>query len=434
VTVPINGNSAVYSGAGLALQPDGKILIGGEARDATNGPEALAAVRLNPDGSLDQTFGNGGVALAPIGVAAVGTGVAIEPNGEIALAGAAQNAQGENRFAAAVFTADGSLDKRFGSGGTAVFGPVADAWGMAVQPDGKLVLVGVAPYASPADASGHQFIAERVTTSGALDPSFGDGGVVEVPVGTSALGFGVALEADGAIVLAGPAFTTTGVAAAVRLHPDGSLDQSFGTGGIATFPDWHGVNGIVLDGQGRIVLPTTGAGAVRLNRDGSPDLAFGTGGNALAPLGTRGGANGAAIDPRTGDVVLAGAAIVDGTMVLTVIRMLGAPDGAAPSQSDSSDPQATTSTNEPDPQPTTSTNEPDAQPTTSTSKPDPQATNKPGASQRVEIKSPTAARGTGRLIAEAASAHREPHHRRSPRRKPHRHVSRHGRPGRARVR
>jgi uncharacterized delta-60 repeat protein len=201
---------------------------------------------------------------------------------------------------------------------------------MVLQSDGKLVLVGQAAYGSGAQ----QFIAERLTATGALDSSYGRNGVVKVPVGSTALGFGIALQPDGKTILTGPAFTTKGVAAAVRLNTNGSLDQTFGTGGIATVPDWYGVNGVVLDGQGRIVMPTVGAGAVRLNQNGSADLTFGNGGVALAPLGAKGGANGAAIDPTTGNVVLAGAATINGVTELTAIRMLGSSDATVALRAD----------------------------------------------------------------------------------------------------
>jgi uncharacterized delta-60 repeat protein len=319
VTVAINGGAGVDSGAALTLQSDGKIVIAGSGRDGTYGPLMFAAVRLDPDGSLDSSFGHGGVATVPLGSTSIANAVVVQPNGSIVLAGTAL--VGHNEFAAARLNANGTLDSSFGSGGTTAVNSTGGAWGMVLQSDGRLVLAGQTTNPSSSVANAQQFMAARLNSNGTLDASFGQGGIVTVPVGSSALGFGIALQPDGRLVLAGPAFTTTGVAATVRLNTDGSLDQSYGHGGIGTFPDWYGVNGIVLDLQGRIVLPTVGAGAVRLNPNGSADQTFGTGGNALAKLGTSGGANGAAIQPADGKIVLAGAATINGQTVLTVIRL-----------------------------------------------------------------------------------------------------------------
>jgi uncharacterized delta-60 repeat protein len=336
VTVGIHGSAGVGSGAGLALQSDGKIVMGGEGRNGTGGPISFAAVRLLPNGSLDPSFGNGGVTTVPIGPEAIANAVVIQPDGKIVLGGTAL--VGHNEFAAVRLNADGTIDTSFGTNGVSTLSQDAAAWGLVLQPDGKLVLGGQTDY-----NTNQEFMAARLNPDGALDTTFGSGGIRMIPIGVTALGFGIALRPDGKFVLAGPAFTTTGVAATARLNPDGSLDPSYGSGGIATLPDWYGVNGIILDASGRIVLPLVGAGAVRLNPDGSADKTFGNGGIALAPLGSHGGANGAAIQPD-GDIVLAGAAAVNGQTVLTVIRLVagsaqspvatGVPpiaDGVAPS-------------------------------------------------------------------------------------------------------
>ena len=319
VAVDIYGGAGVDSGDALALQPDGKILIAATGHNGTWGQLAFAAVRLNPNGSQDATFGHHGVALAAIGASAMANGVAIQHDGKIVLAGTANT--GHNVFAAARFNANGTLDPSFGDQGTTTLSPTGGAWGLVIQGDGKLVLAGQGDYSNPSVQNAQQFMAARLNTDGTLDPTFGSGGIDAIPVGASALGYGVAKQADGKLVLSGIAWTSTTVNAVVRLNSDGSLDSSYGQGGIGTIIDGYGANGIVLDGAGRAVLPTTGAGAVRFNPNGTPDLAFGNNGIALAQIGTGGAANGAAIQPGDGKIVLGGAATVNGQTVLSVIRL-----------------------------------------------------------------------------------------------------------------
>lgn len=319
VTVPIYGGAGVDSGAGIALQPDGKIVLAGGGRSGPTGPIGFAAVRLLPNGSLDPSFGAGGVAVVPIGTEAIANAVVIEPDGAIALAGSAL--VGQDEFAALRLNSNGTLDQGFGSGGIVTLPTSGAAWGMALQPDGKLLLGGQSK-----SAGTQVMVAIRLLGDGTLDPGFGAGGVVTLAVGSEALGYAIALQPNGEIVLAGSAVTSTGVAVAARLDPNGTLDQSFGNAGLATVADWQGVNGITLDAFGRIVLPAVGPSAVRFNADGSTDTSFGSGGIAAAPIGTRGGANGAAIGPD-GEIVLAGAAEINGQTVLAVTRLW---PGAAP--------------------------------------------------------------------------------------------------------
>jgi uncharacterized delta-60 repeat protein len=166
-------------------------------------------------------------------------------------------------------------------------------------------------------------MAARLRSNGTLDPTFANGGIDMIPVGQTALGFGIAVQpSSGKLVLAGPAFTNTGVAATVRLDANGSLDRTFGTGGIGTIPTWYGVNGITIDASSRIVLPMTGPTAVRFNPNGTADQTFGTGGIAPTPITTGGAANGAAIQ-TDGKIVLAGATTINSKIVIAVTRLNG---------------------------------------------------------------------------------------------------------------
>jgi hypothetical protein len=134
---------------------------------------------------------------------------------------------------------------------------------------------------------------------------------VQTPVGATALGYGVAVQ-NGKLVVAGSAYTTTGVNATIRLNPDGALDPTYGQGGISTIATWNGANGLTLDPAARIVLPAVGASADRFTPDGAPDQTFGQGGIATAQIGSASAANGAAIQLYDGAIVLGGAATING--------------------------------------------------------------------------------------------------------------------------
>jgi hypothetical protein len=114
---------------------------------------------------------------------------------------------------------------------------------------------------------------------------------------------------------------STGVAATAMLRPDGSLDPSYGIGGIATIPDWLGVNAITVDSSGRYVLGGVGTTALRFMPDGIADSTFGTGGLELVPVGSASAANGIALDPVDGKIVLAGAATIGGRTEILVMGL-----------------------------------------------------------------------------------------------------------------
>jgi uncharacterized delta-60 repeat protein len=215
-------------------------------------------------------------------------------------------------------TPSGALDTSFGTGGVVVLSPVAAAWGVGLESNGNIVLAGQETVASGTLA----YMAAQLTPTGAADLGFGNSGIVTVPIGSIAAGLAMAIQpSDGDILVTGNADAGRPVVATVRLHPDGSFDTSFGSGGIATFPG-RGINAIALQSTGDILLAGTGPSAVRLLPTGSIDTSFGRRGFAYAPIGTKGSANGVAVQPD-GNIVLTGAAVVSGYTVQVVARLLG---------------------------------------------------------------------------------------------------------------
>jgi uncharacterized delta-60 repeat protein len=255
----------------VAIAPDGGIVVAGAS--GVVGPErsAVALARYTPDGSLDATFGSneGRVTTRFRRDPDVAYATAIQADGRLLVAGRAGNS-----ILIARYEPDGSLDASFGSGGflTARFasGPNV-AYALAVQPDGRVVVAGQA---------GDAVLLARYESDGSPDTGFGRGGrtLTDVTRDTD-VGRGVAIQADGRILVAGcvrgrrPRSTSDhGLRgsrfAVLRYRSDGSLDPSFGRSGLAmtAFPEEDGIaRSVAIGSNGSIVV----AGSV-----GSPYARF----------------------------------------------------------------------------------------------------------------------------------------------------------------
>jgi uncharacterized delta-60 repeat protein len=254
--------SDVFPGASelalaMALQADGRIVLAGQADGGAG--IAVTLARYNSDGSLDATFGAGGVAVS--GIPGAANAVAVQPDGRIVVAGLS--------FLVTRFDADGTLDAGFGSGGSVAvpFGPVgsSEAFAILVQPDGRIVAAG-ATY----DAIGESgFALARLDPDGTLDKGFGHGGMVTTdfyggPAGARALI--LQLQSDGRLVAAGEGLasrqsSTSLDFALARYETTGALDRSFGKSGRATadiggsYPDM--ARALAAQPDGRLVAAGT---------------------------------------------------------------------------------------------------------------------------------------------------------------------------------
>jgi uncharacterized delta-60 repeat protein len=255
----------------VALQADGKIVAAGGVVQADNSQD-FAVTRYEANGVLDPTFGSGGIVQAPAGTARA---VAVQPDGKIVAAGT-----DFSHIRVVRYDADGSLDPSFGSGGvvtTPVGTGAADASAILLQPDGKIVVGGES-------SVGLQtvFTLVRYDTNGSLDPTFGGGGVVTTAVGAGDSAVkALVLQPDGKIVADGDAVgaASEGVPGLVRYNTDGSLDATFGNGGIVT--THVGVGGasastgpLALQPDGKLVV-VVGFSLVRYGADGTLDPTFG---------------------------------------------------------------------------------------------------------------------------------------------------------------
>lgn len=275
-------------GYALAVQGDGKVLMAGTASGSS---DDFAVVRYTRDGALDTTFGSGGKVLIDFaGKSDIARALAVQPDGKIVVAGGATNSADEERFGVARLNANGSLDAGFGTGGkvtTTIGGSSADrAQALLIQADGKIVAGGFASFGS--SSTGQDFALARYTAAGALDAGFGTGGVV-----TTALGSNGAKDIVRALAAQGDKIVAVGGDGdfrAARYTASGTLDSSFGTGGkvSAVFSGSIGIaNAVAVDGQNRLVLAGTSendTAVVRLGANGALDTTFGAGGRQIVKL------------------------------------------------------------------------------------------------------------------------------------------------------
>lgn len=308
---------------GTAVQADGKIVVAGTTgiTNAANGSD-FAVARLNSDGALDTTFGNG-TGKTTVGFDLGGSNndvaaaVALQADGKIVVAGYAQTAASTgiapNDFAVLRLNTDGSRDTSFNLTGKAHYGfnlatlPVVNddqVRGMAIDAAGNIVLGGFATKGSqlgPTNQPDYDYAAMRLLPDGQLDANFNGDGRVLIPFDLGGVNgssvdeaAGLLLQHDGKIVLCGivdisSSSTTNFDMGFARLNPDGSLDPSFASAGKTTIAFDLAPNGtdlavgMVEQSNHKIIVAgaavTTGSGIVgalvRLNRDGSPDSEFG---------------------------------------------------------------------------------------------------------------------------------------------------------------
>jgi uncharacterized delta-60 repeat protein len=313
----------------LLLQPDGKIVVGGSGLN-------MAVARYNSDGTLDTSFGSGGKVIVDFGSSAAVQRVALQSDGKLVLAGQAGAPSG---FGLARLNPNGSLDSTFGTGGKLVVNPSSVkrgsgfAWALAIQRipavtgEERIVVGG---RSSTGSSAPNEWTLMRFKPNGATDTTFGSSGRVS----TAFSGFGdtlmrLAIDSNNRIVAAGLTRTASSTCgsyvidyAVVRYMQDGGLDGSF-SGGKQIVDIYGGMDelyGMVLQLDGKIVLSgyakssdltVSDFALVRFNSDGSRDSSFGLLGNGIVTTDLYGFddyAIGIALQPSDGKIVITGSA------------------------------------------------------------------------------------------------------------------------------
>ena len=311
VTTNFGGENNTIANA-AAIQGDGKILVAGSIPNSQGFGEAGVA-RYNTNGSLDSSFGTGGIVVTsqpdPLGL----FGIAVQSNGEIVVGGA-----GFLSVNAIRYHTNGSLDTSFGKGGIASVRPFpptafdASTGGLALQPDGKILV-----------AAGNALV--RFLPNGQIDSSFGTSGVAALAANATAIAL---LSTGKMLVLSGGvnplAPTSVSLGAITRYNSNGSLDTSFGVNGQAAAVG--PASGITLVSGGKFIVASSAIHAVsapsgqapvnsfgleltRYNSNGTIDTTFGTSGGVVTPFaGDSDAAAFALATQSNGDIVAAGQA------------------------------------------------------------------------------------------------------------------------------
>lgn len=322
--VATNFGAGEDSATAVALQADGKIVAVGEA-PGSGGQFAIA--RYNVDGSSDATFsGDGRTTTNFTSGYDFAWDVAIQPaDQKIVVAG--RSAGADPRFAVVRYNTNGLLDGTFSADGKTTVNLTAgedNATGLALQADGKIVLAG---YAS---GSGGQFGVARLRTNGTLDPGFsGDGRLIKNLTKAEDFAWDVAIQPDQKIVLAGRSGSGAGSLAALRYNPDGTPDTSFsGDGNVAVNVTSYDdrADALALQADGKLVVAGTADGeffvAARLTSAGAVDSSFAHDGVAVVNLSSGADFGLAVAIQADGGVVVGGQASGSGGRV-ALIRLLG---------------------------------------------------------------------------------------------------------------
>ena len=322
----------------VAVQADGKIVVAGSLLAADASGKGIVLLRYNADGTLDTSFGTPGTGIV---TKTIGTGsdtaaaaLALQPavlpaDVKIIVAGHALT-NTKTDIVLLRYNLDGTPDLTFGGTGLVTTALSSDAAALAIQvqpADGKIVAAGSVGKFS--DSSMDSVLLRYNNADGALDATFGVGGIVQTDIGTgNNFANSIVLQPDGKIVVAGHAnvnfSANTSDVALLRYNPDGSLDTSFGTltsgkvitdlGGFdnafsvalqptATVPK------IIVSGNTGSSIPN--AVLLRYTASGAPDSTFGSSGSGIVTTSAMGpstiaSGNAVLVVQADGSIVVAG--------------------------------------------------------------------------------------------------------------------------------
>lgn len=297
---------------GVLVQPDGKVVVAGRSGSSLS---EFVVARCLADGWRDESFGDLGRArIAIIGQFSYANALARTSDGKLIVGGDVLLSNGGKQVALVRLNDDGQLDTSFGQFGK-VIGPLEERYAtvsahlqkMVVEPDGKLLVTVL--YYFFGSSSGSPFL-YRLRADGSLDPTFFFGAYAD----------DLLIQPDGKIVTAGSDVSVQ------RLHPDGRIDVSFGNSfgtvrvndllslGFATSP------AIALTSDGKLIVafslyrPASAVysdyGLLRLNSNGSLDTGFGTNGLTIVDVATNDHVKELLVQPD-GKILLAGYAGTD---------------------------------------------------------------------------------------------------------------------------
>lgn len=307
----------------IAIQPDGKIVVGGFAFISTDFDFVL--LRFNTNGTPDSTFGTYGIITKNLGDDNFANSIALQADGKILLCGSTSNGVDQD-FAVVRFNNDGSTDANYAAAGMALVSmtPASEdiPTHIKIQPDGKAIIVGLS-------ANTTTYIPKvallRLDTNGFPDISFGNSG--KVVNAFSANGdqlTSVVLQPDGKLVVVGQAVNTNAEILVARYTSTGILDNTFGNGGYKFYNFSNQAEqaySVAIQADGKIVVAgsvdslSTDIALIRVRNNGVIDSTFGTNGKVATELSTGYDYATSMLLQADGKIVLGGMATQDFAMM-----------------------------------------------------------------------------------------------------------------------
>lgn len=328
----------------IAIQTDGKIVVAGRSGDD------VALARFNSNGSLDMTFDGDGTATLVLPENQNINDIAIQPDGKIIVVGNSV-VSGAQDFMVVRFNANGTPDASFGPTGIGVLTYSLNSFdffsSVAIQPDGNIIAGGYT-----GDLSFTDFALYRITATGSLDTTFDTDGRLTTSIRQSDGLNKVLLQPDGKIIATGITRNSgqSFDAAVVRYNPNGSLDTSFDVDGIVTTNDtaFDETSAAALQPDGKIIIAerrdNTVSALIRFNPNGSLDTSFHGDGIFKFPASTYTNTNpkAVAIQPD-GKIIVSGQQGPD----IFLSRLLGDPCKSFTNQNSIGPPDRTANANPP---------------------------------------------------------------------------------------
>lgn len=255
-------NDLAYS---VAFDASNRIVVAGYSGND------FCVVLYEEDGDLDTTFGTNGIATYDLGTTSdYGRAIAIQPDGKLLIGG-----DSNNKFALIRYESNGSnLDNGFGTSGKIITdmkngGDLGNA--LLLQPDGKIIQVGTS---SNSDTTSYDFALIRYTTSGSIDSSFGVNGKVFtnfIENGRNDYAYATTTDANGRIIVVGYTQKSSKYDFAVsRYDANGNLDTAFGAIKFDLGTNDDRAYAVAIQSDGKIVI----AGFTDINNDGKRDFAL----------------------------------------------------------------------------------------------------------------------------------------------------------------
>ncbi|MFW5828739.1 MAG: Ig-like domain-containing protein [Planctomycetota bacterium] len=310
----------------IAVDAADRAIVLGEGR--ASGDNDPVVLRYTSGGAIDDSFAHAGVWTDDLGGSDYPSGLAIDAEGRILIGG-----QFKSRSSFVLrLSADGTRDTSFGNTGMSEFqasaSKVASTGDLALAADGGILWTGLSWDSGRKDTA---FGIAKLNAAGALDTGFGSDGIVKHYLGGQAMGWSLQPQADGTVVLLGMAAGDgMTVPAALRVLADGSADPSFGQNGRVYFDAGSVAGGAMADGRTFLVgsfSPATNQPqkiwVAGLDAGGSPDAAWGDNGVlALAPTTSSSDRAAALLRQADGALLLVGTASIGRQSRIAVLRRL----------------------------------------------------------------------------------------------------------------